>query len=238
MDELVDQDALRDLVDRASERYGPEMWSEEWHDFVMGQFMSHEVDKEGSPFVFGLRRVARKLLGPILSSGVRATHGDGVDGVRVEYEVEFLWTRPEDNVTGGVPPVVKFGDVADVTPNNAEPEFARFASALAATRAESRCLRKALQLRKCGAEEKTSQPVVETKIRASDILFIDAICRSINVDVHKFVNFGKTKFKTIDDVSAATASQMLEYLCRLQNNTDGIPPDLLGYKPDYPRGKR
>lgn len=230
-------------------RFGPPMWSEDWQDFVLKQFADNETDEEGNPFIHGLRRVARKVLGPIVSSGptsytdvqpaapIGDPNGWMMNPVSVCYVVRILWSRPEDIPENGTPFTVEFSDLADVMRGNTDPEFLKFPSAMASTRAEGRALRKALQLKKVAAEEKTRVPLDEPPasgdIRESDIIFIDALCRRCDIDVMKFVNAGKAKYESIDKVPYGTAQAMTQHLSGLQNDMSKIKPNLKGYRADW-----
>lgn len=230
----------------AHPRFGPPMWSEQWQEFVLSQFLDSERDENGNPFVHGLRRVARKLLGPILESGpvgsprVEFVGEPGqtdrytmLKPVTATYQVRILWTRPEDIPENGAAFVVSFSDCADVTNDNTDPEFRIYPSAMACTRAEARCLRKALQLRKAAAEEISRVPMGEASpsglIRESDIIFIDALCRRLDINVMGYVNMGAKSYSSIEAVPFGVAQKMAEHLTNLQNKPEKIPAKVRGY---------
>lgn len=237
---LTDRDG--NLID---ERFGPPMWSEEWADFVISQFKPNELSPEGNPDVNGLRRVVRKLIGPIIFSGPTSiSEADYlskpgtedwyriVKPVSCVYSVKAMWMRPE---TG--PEVIEYADAADVMYGNTDVEYLRFPSAMASTRAESRCLRKMLQLTKVSAAETTSIPVEESApggtIRESDILFINEICRRTNINVIKLINMGSKKYDSINNVSFGTGQKMMAYLSGLETKMENIPAGIVGYEPNW-----
>jgi len=227
------------------ERFGPPMWSEDWADFVLSQFKPNELNPEGNPDVNGLRRVVRKLIGPIVFSGpINVTEvdylykPDNADWYKIVkptsclYAVKAMWNRPEPG-----PDILEYVDTADVMWGNTDPEFLRFPSATAATRAEARCLRKMLQLTKVSAVETTNVPVEESApsgtIRESDILFINEICRRMNISVTKFINKGSRKYSSIKEVPFGTGQKMMEYLSGLETNPGTVPSDILGYEQNW-----
>lgn len=231
-------------------RFGPPMWSEQWQEFVLSQFVDGELNENGHPLVHGLRRVARKLLGPIIDSG--PVNHPTVDflgepkstdrftmlkPVAVTYQVRILWTRPEDIPDNGAAFVVTFSDCADVTFANTSPDFLIYPSAMASTRAEARCLRKALQLRKAAAEEISGVPMAEASpygnIRESDIIFLDALCSRLDVSVMKFINIGSQTYTSIESVPLGVSQKMTEHLCNLQNKPKKIPAEVKGYDPNW-----
>lgn len=219
----------------------PLMSSPEWHDFVMGHFAENEVDSDGKPFVHGLRRVARLLLGPILYSGpapglpfqAPAYSGDGkLNPAVVGYKVKILMCRTESDTLPAYE--AEFADVADCYDGNTDPPFSRFPSPIASTRAEARCFRKALQIRGIAAEEGASMPALELegKIRPETVNAIDKLCARNDVDAMAFVNSGEKKYKSVRDVDAARAARMMEHLSKCENEMS-FPAHLMGYKPGW-----
>lgn len=218
------------------------MTDPDWHDYVMSQFEADELDNEGHPFVFGLRRVARAVLGPILNSTAKVVQSPYFEGgilqpAVVEYTVTFLWTQLEQGQEGAYP--VTYSDCADVYYGNTDAEFVRYSTATAATRSEGRCLRKALGLKRViAAEEKSGVPIDDVgangAITPTQITFIDTLCKRLNIDVVEFINMGKDKYGSIADVSFGRAVKMVEYLGKIQNNPD-LMPKLSTYNPNWKR---
>lgn len=214
----------------------PRMTDPAWPGFVMRQFEEDELDPEGCPLVHGLRRVARLLLGPVLVSQTRVVQAPGQGPATAEHTLQILVDRDAD---GAAYPAT-FGDCADVHAGNADPEFARHATATASTRAEARCYRKALLLRKVSAEEKTripfDEPDPDGPLKESQINFIHNLCRRLDVDVMKYLAQGRKKYKKIEDVTYAVAQVMAEHLNSFQADPSKIKASIKGFKPDW-RGK-
>lgn len=207
------------------------MTSPEWSDYVLGQFASHEL-VDGAPNVAGLRRVTRKLLGPIVCSRGFVSQAPVVDGDRMthpataEYEVTVLWMRP-DELQGRE---VVYRDCAETWPENCQHATAvKFPIETATTRAEARCLRKLLGLQAIAAEEKIYTDGEEMKISSQQILFIDRHCEKMSISVPLFVNAGQYKYQCIEDVPHRTAVIMTEKLGAYERDRDSIPARLRGY---------
>jgi hypothetical protein len=234
---------------KESPKATPDITDPEWQDYVLAQFAPNEMDEEGRPYVHGLRRVARKLLGPVLKSGCRVVRPpvfvDGLDKAMVlapttvEYEIIILWAKPEKNGPEGAYEV-SFSDCASVYLGNCDPFFARYAPEVASTRAEARCYRKALGLRKIAAEENTTVGVDDAAadglISPTQINFIDVLSKRCGIDAMKFINSGKSRYRTVNDVPYGVAALMVQKLSSYQNEMKSIPADIKGYKPNWRNG--
>lgn len=218
----------------------PPMSSPDWQGYVMSQFAEGELDPDGRPMVHGLRRVVRLVLGPIASSTARVVQAPlQLDGAMrpavVEHAVEIVMMFPGSGLD---PMRCTFSDAADLYHANApDKNFARFPTAMAATRAESRCLRKALQLRGAASEE-MGAPALEDGtpdglISPDQVNFINVLCRRNDISVLALINSGKRKYASIDEVPYETAQQMTEHLSGLQNDSSKIRPELKGYEPNW-----
>lgn len=228
----IDSDPTENSVEPEGEIV-PEMWDTKWSDYVLSQLEDDEVI-DGNPTTDGLRRITNKVLGPVLSSKpVREQFPNVHNGNHsvVVWEIQILFS--DGNVR-------TFGDVADVSFENTSHEFAKYSSATAATRAEGRALRKALQLKRIiAAEEIDEAPRDGQKINAGQVVVIDAMCKRNDIDVKKLINMGKNKFDKIEDIPNLTALQMIKYLsqCQRGKNDEGKPviisDSLKGYDPDW-----
>lgn len=220
----------------------PDYLSPEWHDFVIGHFVPEELS-EGNPTTAGLRRVAELLLGPVVSSGpikIWAVEGSLAGRATVQYEIRIAWRQGVPDGSYGGTRV--FGDVADTYAGNSAALFAAYAVATSSTRAEGRCLRKALKLRCLSAEEITTEEVEKNvaestpdAIGKEQITFIDQRCKKLDLDVVKFINFevqtqsiGNT-FRSIYDVNKSQAAGFIQDLNKLTNAREKIPEGIKGY---------
>lgn len=228
----------------------PDMADPEWDAYVMAQFVPEEL-VNGKPRVTGLRRVVRKLLGPIRStestvvaapeySRERYEDIGGWSPAIVETTLHLFWRRNLDE--DDHPHEAIFSDVAEVWRDTCpDPNFHRFMVSCAATRSEARALRKALQLRTCSADEMV-EPVQagEKGIDDLQVRWINSACRDNDINVKKFVNGGKSGnvFRRIGDVSNDVAAQMIAVLNGYGTDPSTIPGKILGYDPEWEKSFR
>jgi hypothetical protein len=220
----------------------PTMTSPEWSEFVMRQFTENELDAEGRPLVHGLRRVVRLLLGPILESRARVVQAPSLipsiekvgilQPAVVEHTVRILMTRLEQGLSEAYP--VEFCEAADCYFGNVgDIEFARYQTAMASTRAESRALRKALQINTIASEEKSVLPSCEAgltgMISPEQVNFLTVLCSRLDINVMKYINSGKTKYDAVEKIPYGVAALMVEHLSKYQNNPSTIPSEFKGY---------
>lgn len=208
----------------------PEVGTLEWSDYALSLFTAQELI-DGKPTCDALRRVAEFVIGPIIGGCAKIVQSPNPSNeytATVEYTVSFhdgqVWTS-----------------VADVNSNNCDPKFARFACAMAETRAEGRALRKALRLRKVISAEEPDDVYAEgntvdnSKANSTQWLMIDNLCKRININVDKFLSeasgFKWTRKK--EDVPYKSATIILSVLSDFQRNMSTIDPKFLGYDPDW-----
>lgn len=248
--DLFDQEDIEAKVkeeeptqDDSSIEYG----SEGWHDYVMSKFHDSEM-YNGNPLTTGLRRVAEELLGDILvSRPVHVIASDDPNGpgrATVVFEVVIDWMNSGQLRT--------YGDAADCWHGNSDDLFCAHPAATASTKAEGRCLRKALKVRCVAAEEiprnkdvvaivrqsiaakpTTGEWKSEDPISDAQINFIDVKCKDVDVDVFKFINHGKESYKSISEVSKSKASLMIKVLNEYQNQSKEIPASVAGYQSNW-----
>jgi hypothetical protein len=110
---------------------------------------------------------------------------------------------------------------------------------MASTRAEARCLRKALQIRGVASEEKSEVPTfnsgIDGKITRDQINFINILSKRNNVNAWAFMNAGKKKYESLADIPFGIAAMMVEHLSGFQNKGI-VPPDLIGFKEGWENG--
>ena len=225
----------------------PEYGSPEWHDYVMSLFDKSEM-YNGYPLTIGLRRFAEQLLGDILVSRpttiIASDDPNGPGRATVAFEVVIDWMNSGQLRT--------YGDVADCWHGNSDDLFCAHPAATASTKAEGRCLRKALKVRCVAAEEIPRNKDVVAIVRQSiaskptngewkeedpitnpQINFIDVKCKDIDVDVIKFINQGKEKYDSIEDITKSKACTMIKVLNEYQNKSKEVPEKIKGYNNDW-----
>lgn len=198
--------------------------SYEWTEYVLG--LLHEDEQvDGNPTVDGLRRVAEMLVGEIAGSESQLIDPPNLNNSMracVSVRITFM-TKAGGKV---------FMGLADVFPGNCDPEFARFATSTAETRAEARAYRKALKLRKTvAAEEMTTIPfteaAVEGNISAGQITAIQILADRLNVSIPKILTsleLNKTELNTLTRQEAMSVANRLNMLQQAQT---AIPAELL-----------
>lgn len=241
---LVAPSQINKTGDDLEDAEEPLMDSPEWSDFVMKQFTNEELDNLGNPCVHGLRRVSRKLLGPPICSSSRVISSPMLlcptsmkrQPAVCEHKLVILWTRLEGTDFDS-PYQVEFSDVGDVSEANTDPDFCRFATATAATRAEARAYRKALQLHRVSSEETTLVPIEEGvivgNITATQVNFMELLCRRNNINLMKYINAGKVKFDSILDVPFEIAQTMIEHISGLQDKPENISDKYKGFDDNW-----
>lgn len=210
----------------------PSMLDPNWTEYVLSQFDEDELYK-GRPTTDGLRRVTRKLLGPITKSvpkHVTPACAENEGRATVVWEIDILWAYDED----GLPAHTRtFGDVADVFHGNTKNGYDSFAAATAATRAEGRALRKALQLKKVLAAEEVVDVSAETptNITSGQISYIKLICARTNISIKKLLaKLSKQEGKSwgdINDLSYSDAIRVNKLLMGYSNKPKDIPEAIL-----------
>jgi hypothetical protein len=221
---------------------GPSRTSPEWNDWVMSLFEDSEMFAE-RPTCAGLRRVAELVLGPVIESRPTqvfppSTH-DEIGRATVVWEVRFC--------TGQV-----FADVADCWEGNTDDAFCVFNTATAATRAESRALRKALGIKTASSEEMTSKNTAsivkelsgkknsstegeyDNSGRMTDpqANFIDIKAKQLDINVTKFFK-DVFKINVSRKVDKRQASDAIEKLNEYQGDKSLIPDSIFSYQNDW-----
>jgi len=225
----------------------PSYGSDEWNDYVMDKFHKSEM-YNGNPLTVGLRRVAEELLGDIIVSRptqvIASDDPNGPGRATVSFEVIIDWMNSGQLRT--------YGDVADCWHGNTDDLFCAHPAATASTKAEGRCLRKALKVRCVAAEEiprnKDVVAIVRQSINAKPTTgewneedpisvpqtnFIDGKCKQLDINVIAFINSGENNYDTIGEVSKATASKMLANLNEYQTKSKPKPEKIVGYDSNW-----
>jgi hypothetical protein len=209
----------------------PDMHSPDWSDYVLSLFETDEMFN-GNPTVDGLRRIAGTLLGPIIRSEtflVQPPTEDNNNHAAVEHVVHIMWDKNPTDIR-------IFRDVADIWPGNVVDPFDRRTSTTAATIAEGRALRKALQLKRVFSTEEVSElpPQGESdKINNSQITWLNMMCQRNDINVLALIKNSKGKYDKIEDVPYSVYINMRKYLSDYQNDVRDVPDNIKGYDPNW-----
>lgn len=192
---------------------------------VMALFEPDELI-EGHPTVNGLRRVIENFGDVVYSEADLVDRPTDANGYR--YTVKY--TVVIDMHDGKRK---QYSDLADVCPDNAEFPFNKFPSAVAATRAEARCLRKAMKIKKAAFEELSGSKdggtpaviasefgVSADKISDFQVTTLNIIAQRLDINVMKFANKGKETYKNIRDIPHEKAKLMISTLSEIQRNNE------------------
>ena len=244
-DSVVTEDLSPEELKQLQVEVAPHIFSDEWLEFVMGQFEEDEMDGD-APTCAGCRRVVQKLIGPIIKCGVAAhtppqTNNHGT--ATVVYQVEVFVTNEEHPAYGLGNGTLFYEDIADVNQDNCDFPYSKHASATAATRAEARIYRKMLNLRNVIAAEEISERANEEDgdinwtpdepITKDQIAVINMICSRVNLSVVDFMNSGKQKYAAVSQVPYRTAARMIKELNNFQQGTKPKPTTVPIYDPNW-----
>lgn len=157
------------------------------------------ISKDGKEFVLlrGLQRLVynNKVLGPVITNS-RITHFfQGVNG-GTAAAVEFTLTASGETFSGA----------GDCTPNSGDPDYTKFAVAMAESRAEARCLKKALGITLCSWEEldhseKSKKPITENQKKA-----LGAIAKRLGLELDDVA------LKPVDEMTFGEATALIQEL--------------------------
>ena len=211
----------------------PAPFEPEWDDYVLSHFQPDEFFNN-NPTVDGLRRVAERLVGPIMQSNTQVTSAPSMTNPYATVIVEIAFST-EDGLK-------RFSGAADASDNNVNPPYNKFLTAMAETRAEGRALRRALKLKVVAAEELADMPEPQIVapiadktdlITANQINFLDLICRRININVQKLVNKQHSSVNNINMLTHTESLEIQKILSTYQHSPTTIPDELFGYVADW-----
>jgi hypothetical protein len=211
----------------------PDYNSPEWHKHVMAQFTEDEKDGE-YPTLFGLRRVAELILGPIIESGPvnisPPVSEDKPGRSTCVYTVVFNWGESGEER--------RFSAVGGAYEGNTDALYSVFPEAIAEARAEARTLRKALKLKVMAAEEAPkarSTPRVELQtvstgewngsdpMGVAQRMIIEQKCKELGIDLDKLIK--KEIDKEFNELTKEGAKSIIELINKYQQNTE-IPEEI------------
>lgn len=235
----------------------------EWEDYVLSHFTPDEFDtiqtKFGNstfPRTSALRRVCEKLLGPIVESGPTyispATDSDGPGRVTVFYTVKIRYKHDyPDYITvdeNFQEPIRTYTDGACAWAGNMSDVYTLFPTSVAITRAEGRCLRKALMLSVVSSEELLPEGEARDKLKNikknvdldtedtgyypimdGQAAAIASLCKRLNIDITKFIQMhcGKTNVESLLKSEARTALALLNKYQSTGSESEKIPVNIL-----------
>ena len=201
-----------------------------WNEYVFTHFEDEEIF-DGRPTVDGLRRVCRKLLGPILESVTTLKQTPSPQNewsASVEHRLVVLIQNEETTYQKVI------SDVADGNKNNLDLMTVIHPSAAAGTRAEGRALRKMLGLRNIiTAEEQAENTVADVieetvngVITHSQKVIIQTMSKNLGIDIAKMLAAGKTSYSSLDEMSFRHADDLITTMHNWKKDTTKIPQSI------------
>ena len=205
--------------------------SPDWTNHVLS-LLGEKEKIDGNPTTNGLRRIAPLLLGKIISSDcnvVQAPCPQNSMCVVIQHTLTF-----ED---GSI-----VSSVADATPENMPPEpYDKYYTAMADSRAEGRCYRRALKLNIVTADElrntKSGEPdqhegepdsITDVQIQAMDVSG-----KRYNINLAEFIKQEGVEAEQVKKIKYEEALVLQEKLMEYNINSDNIPEKLLGYNTEW-----
>lgn len=205
-----------------------------WEEYVLSQFHESEMFN-GSPKVTGLRRVVKALIGDIVNCEITP----------VQFPVESnRWSATavcKITICGPDGELRYQSDAADAGVHNTTHPFSKHTVAMACSRAESRALRKLLNLGIISAEEIVEGPVesmakfepTDEPISETQINILNNLCKKAKINLWNYVNAGRQKYNSIEEVTHSTAVEMIGHLNEILRGTRKPPVGTEGYNDDW-----
>lgn len=197
----------------------PKMGDENWTDHVLGLLRKDEL-QDGNPTLFGLRRIAQQLIGPIMSS---------------RTDVKQI-PNPGNNYTATVVVSVLFKDdsswygASDVSKLNCMEEYAKHPTATAESRAEGRALRKALGINVHTVDEVGLDPIDTSEnglISSNQVSAIETMAnKRLNISISELLCSFNIKDRALDELTIREGIQILSKLQEFLNEPNNIPKEM------------
>lgn len=201
----------------------------EWTDYVLSRldqekdFITH--NKQRFPKTDALYRILPQVLSVvILESSSHFVHRSECGVVTVEHTLLLESEQYQQ----------KFVGLCDVSASNMDPPYSKYLAANGSTRARGRAIRDALMLRVCVAEELSKVAEEESAYELDNKLAshvqksgIKNLCNRLNIDLNKFLQFGNTKYNSLDQVKYDHAASRFTELNKWQASPKDIPSALL-----------
>lgn len=237
LDNMLDEAQRAGVMVNEEKEEWLNMHDEGWSDWVMDQLDSKEKS-DGKPTCDGLRRVAIMLWGPMNILPPQVHHYDGQVAAVTSV---IQWP----NVNGEVKQV---SGSAEVTPLNTDEPFSKFPLATAETRAISRALRFALNLKKVVTAEEISkkanilEPVISDveggPIDDIQIKYIDRMCKKLDIDPRSYIESIVSVFGDVEELTHEDGQEIVAQLGKAARSDDeGALVEFGSYDSDWKKGE-
>lgn len=221
VDSMVDQ--VDDSSIQAGENSIPSISSPEWNSYVLSQLQDDEKDERTPGVVLpktdGLGRLVRLLIGDIVRSEPSVITANENYSVIVHHLTIIPWDGDR---------TLEYAGVGDASLNNADPPYSKFLPQVAHTRAKGRAYKDALGLKNVNTSEEYSEVAEkDVLITSTQQAGLKNLCRSLKINVMKFVNLNGSNYQRLEDVPKNEATRMLAKLQEYKRGEDQIRDDIL-----------
>lgn len=205
----------------------------EWTSHLLDQLHDHEL-YEGNPTVVGLRRLVEVNVGTIVDSVSSIHQCPTRENPRATVS-HTLTIQSNDMFTKTI------NGCVDVSEYNTPAPYNKHLVGSADTRAESKALRRALNMQILAHEELQSEnndaEVAEFRnastLSDQQVLAVDQMCKRMDIDVQKYVKGMYKEVEYISDLSNSDGQILINGLSNIQRKKAGPDKDILGYKKSW-----
>jgi len=239
---VVDDEPSSDLEikKRTSTKADPE-----WTQYVLSHLTSDELCY-GNPRMFGLRRLIYLLEGDIIDQDEdrQTTINSDVIMSSNTYSIRILGKDGVERTSVGSADAYvilkKLPGFEEVQYNIQDPRFGKFVTAMAETRAKSRCFINALAIQ-CNASEEmvngvASDDITSEVINEIQLSILEKIALETNINIGKFINKVKKeykmKFDRISNILEREAKVILNEIQKYCNDKE-VTEDIKGYDSNW-----
>ncbi len=231
----MEESSIMTVIDM-EENDNPMEYKNPWTKEAMLALLRPDEMWNGKPRAVGLRRISQIILGPIVATEVQIPKCEMNHAV-VIYSVTYATPRG----------LVKSTDAAESTEMNTSDFFMAFPVASTTTKASGRAFKSAIGLDVMTAEEmapenkdpeaevirnnRTEKTTAEAVVDAGPISeqqkkAITKLCKANGLDLNKFINMGKARHNSLDDVKKQAAIGMMELLNKFNNDPLAVPDSI------------
>jgi len=224
----------------------PKPTDPEWNDYVLSHLTPEEL-LNGNPTTDGLRRIAPLVLQTSVvgrAHVVQAPNKPNGMVATVEYTVTAGIITFPGTGHGLVETVV---ECADASPENCEIPYSLHPSAMAATRAEGRALRKLLKLRRVTTAEEVAIPSTQSVktedgtpyyIQFNQYTALNTLFKKTDLNGKKYIDkytekYHSTKYENPGEIPYTVAIELIKHV---QKWNQGKNPDDLPVPPEDVQG--
>lgn len=218
----------------------PNITDPEWTDYVLGLLSDDEKISE-NPTTDGLRRIFEIAMDCTVinsfSDVVQSPEPTNEKRATVVHSITYVINDPK------MDPEIKKRSTsgsADVYWGNCDKIFRNHPVAVAETRAEGRCLRRALRLKKVLAAEEVVEHLEDNpdaensnKISLNQINFINVLAERLNINVKSLLESISIDIADPHKMEHTVAVDVIRTLSNYQRDMENIPEKLMGYDKEW-----